>query len=158
MPLDPVDPAQCWSHLYLKSFSDAVMRTAIEVRMYCTSSAHDRIMHFKTSEQVTSSSTTIPPYPLVNSKIHSNAHWTLSCTERLHTLPNHHTYTHTHPNTHARTLAGRTWPCEERCLPVESAFVVEPGGDSLENLSSSSTRPRQWGLLYGLFRSCAIRV
>lgn len=52
VPLDPIDPAQCWSHLYLKGFSDAVMRTAFEVRMYCTSSAHDRIMHFKTSEQV----------------------------------------------------------------------------------------------------------
>jgi len=156
--LDPIDPTQCWSHLYLKGFSDAVMRTAIEVRMYCTSSAHDRIMHFKTSEQVPLLFHHHPPSPLVNSKTHSNEHGTVTRMECLHALPNDHTHTHTHPDTHARTLAGRTWPGEERCLPVESAFVVEPGGDSLENLSSSSTRPRQWGLLYGLFRSSAIRV
>lgn len=51
LPLDPYDPTSCWSHLYLKSFSNAVMRTAAEVRLYCTSSNHDRIMHFKTSNQ-----------------------------------------------------------------------------------------------------------
>ena len=42
IPLDPFDPAHCWSHLYLKGFSDAVMRTAVEVSVWMCARAVGR--------------------------------------------------------------------------------------------------------------------
>jgi len=48
----PVDPERlCYSHLYLLRFSQAVQRRASEVRLFCTSSEHNRTVHFKTEHQ-----------------------------------------------------------------------------------------------------------
>eukprot|EP00960_Hanusia_phi_P068812 766940-Hanusia_phi.AAC.1 len=48
IPLDPID---CFSHVYLKNYSKGVFYTATESRFYCNTTSHDRILDFKTRNE-----------------------------------------------------------------------------------------------------------
>ncbi|EKX35012.1 hypothetical protein GUITHDRAFT_97949, partial [Guillardia theta CCMP2712] len=47
----PVDPVDCFSHVYLNNFSKGVLYTATETRFFCKTTSHNRILDFKTRNE-----------------------------------------------------------------------------------------------------------
>lgn len=45
----PLSPSDGFSHQYLKNFSPAMYRLPTEIRFFCTSTGHSRVMHFSTN-------------------------------------------------------------------------------------------------------------